>query len=48
LLALYERLVREQPHAARDESVWRRAGEEIKTEWELLKNMAEAVGHALK
>jgi 1,2-diacylglycerol 3-alpha-glucosyltransferase len=48
LLALYERLVRAQPHAARDESVWRQAGEQIRAEWELLKNMAEAVGHALK
>jgi glycosyltransferase involved in cell wall biosynthesis len=48
LLAVYERLVREQPHAARDESVWRQAAEEIRAEWELLKNMAEAVGHALR
>jgi 1,2-diacylglycerol 3-alpha-glucosyltransferase len=48
LLAVYERLLCEQPHAERDESVWRQAGEAIKAEWELLKNMAEAVGHALK
>jgi 1,2-diacylglycerol 3-alpha-glucosyltransferase len=48
LLAVYERLLCGQPHAERDENVWRQAGEAIKAEWELLKNMAEAVGHALK
>jgi hypothetical protein len=48
LLAVYRRLRAGQPSGARDESMWRRAREEIKAEWELLKNVAEAVGHALK
>jgi 1,2-diacylglycerol 3-alpha-glucosyltransferase len=48
LLDVYEQLRLEQPSGAKDESMWRQAMEEIKAEWELLKNMAEAVGHALK
>ncbi len=31
----------------KDESVWRQTMEEVKGEWELLRNMAGAVGHAI-
>ncbi len=48
LLDIYERLVHQQPSRLRDESVWHQAMEEIKAEWELLKNTAEAVRHALR
>jgi 1,2-diacylglycerol 3-alpha-glucosyltransferase len=48
LVRLYENLVSRQPHAPKDESPWHHAMEEIKAEWELLKNMAEAVGHAMR
>jgi 1,2-diacylglycerol 3-alpha-glucosyltransferase len=48
LLGLYTRLVRQQPRGPKDESVWHHAMEEIKAEWELLKNMAEAVGQAMR
>jgi 1,2-diacylglycerol 3-alpha-glucosyltransferase len=48
LLRLYDNLVSRQPHAPKDESSWHHAMEEIKAEWELLKNMAEAVGHAMR
>jgi len=48
LVRLYENLVRRQPDEPRDESSWHHAMEEIKAEWELLKNMAEAVGHAMR
>jgi glycosyltransferase involved in cell wall biosynthesis len=48
LLRIYDRLVGHQPREPRDESVWHHAMEEIKAEWELLKNMAEAVGQAIK
>jgi glycosyltransferase involved in cell wall biosynthesis len=48
LLRLYENLVSCQPHGPKDESPWHHAMEEIKAEWELLKNMAGAVGHAIR
>ncbi len=48
LVRLYDNLVNQQPHELKDESSWHHAMEEIKAEWELLKNMAEAVGHAMK
>ena len=48
LLSLYDRLLRYQPRGPRDESVWHHAMEEVKAEWELLKNMAGAVGQAIK
>lgn len=48
LMDIYERLRTEKPSGPRDESSWRQAMEEIKAEWELLKNMAEAVTHALR
>ncbi len=47
LLAVYDRLVTQQPYQAKDESVWHQAMEEVKAEWELLRNMAGAVGHAI-
>ncbi|OHB67348.1 MAG: glycosyl transferase family 1 [Planctomycetes bacterium RBG_13_62_9] len=47
LVRVYERLLKQQPCGPKDESVWHQAAEEIKAEWELLKNMAEAVGHAM-
>ncbi|MBM4025678.1 MAG: glycosyltransferase family 4 protein [Planctomycetes bacterium] len=48
LVSLYERLRSRQPPGPKDESVWHHAMEEIKAEWELLKNMADAVGQAMK
>ena len=48
LLGVYESLLSQQRSVPKDESAWHQAGEEIKAEWELLKNMAEAVSHALK
>jgi glycosyltransferase involved in cell wall biosynthesis len=48
LLRLYDSLVSRQPHEPKDESSWHHAMEEIKAEWELLKNMAGAVGHAIR
>jgi glycosyltransferase involved in cell wall biosynthesis len=47
LMDVYERLVSQQPCAEKDDSVWRQTMEEIKGEWELLRNMAGAVGHAI-
>lgn len=48
LLSVYDSVLRHRPPGPRDESLWHQAGEEIKAEWELLKNMAEAVTHALR
>lgn len=48
LLRVYEDLMKQGSWGPRDESAWRQAREEIKAEWELLKNMAEAVGNAFK
>lgn len=47
LMGMYERLVSRQPFQPKDEHVWRQAMEEVKAEWELLRNMAGAVGHAM-
>ncbi|RPJ30143.1 MAG: glycosyltransferase, partial [Planctomycetaceae bacterium] len=48
LLDVYRHVLKQQPPGPRDESVWHQASEEVKAEWELLKNMAEAVTRALK
>jgi len=48
LLSVYDSLLSRQRLGPKDESVWHHAMEEIKAEWELLKNMAEAVGSAMK
>ncbi len=48
LLRLYDHLMSRRLHQPKDESSWHHAMEEIKAEWELLKNMAEAVGHAIR
>lgn len=48
LLCVYRTVLRQRPPGPRDESLWHQAAEEIKAEWELLKNMADAVSHALK
>jgi 1,2-diacylglycerol 3-alpha-glucosyltransferase len=48
LMNLYERLLSRRSPGPKDESVWHHAMEEIKAEWELLKNMAEAVGQAMR
>jgi glycosyltransferase involved in cell wall biosynthesis len=48
LVRLYDHLVSRQPYEPKDESTWHHAMEEVKAEWELLKNMAEAVGHAMR
>ena len=47
LLAVYDRLIGRQAYREKDESVWHQAMEEVKAEWELLRNMAGAVGHAI-
>ena len=47
LMGLYERLVSRQPFEPKDEHMWRQAMEEVKAEWELLRNMAGAVGQAI-
>lgn len=47
LMAVYERLAGLRTVTAKDESVWRQTMEEVKGEWELLRNMAGAVGHAI-
>ena len=48
LMDVYEDLREQRPSGPKDESGWHQAAEEIRSEWELLKNMAEAVGQALK
>jgi 1,2-diacylglycerol 3-alpha-glucosyltransferase len=48
LLGIYDQLWNRRHSEPRDESVWHHAMEEIRVEWELLKNMAEALGHAVK
>jgi 1,2-diacylglycerol 3-alpha-glucosyltransferase len=48
LLRVYGDVLSRRTSAPKDESGWRQAAEEVKAEWDLIKNMAEAVGHALK
>jgi 1,2-diacylglycerol 3-alpha-glucosyltransferase len=48
LLRVYEDVLGRYNPRPKDESGWYRAVEGVKAEWELLKNMAEAVGHALR
>jgi 1,2-diacylglycerol 3-alpha-glucosyltransferase len=48
LLHIYDRLLSRQRSGPKDQSVWHHAMEEIRAEWELLKNMAEAVGQAVR
>jgi 1,2-diacylglycerol 3-alpha-glucosyltransferase len=47
LLDVYRQVLKQRPPGPRDESMWHQASEEVKAEWELLKNVAEAVGHAM-
>jgi 1,2-diacylglycerol 3-alpha-glucosyltransferase len=47
LLGVYETVLKQRRPGPRDESVWHQAAEEVKAEWELLKNMAEAVSYAI-
>ncbi len=47
LLDVYKHVLKQQPLGPRDEGVWHQASEEVRAEWELLKNMAEAVSHAI-
>jgi 1,2-diacylglycerol 3-alpha-glucosyltransferase len=48
LLNVYERLRQQRPSGTKDETMWRRAMEEVKAEWELVKNTAGAVRQALR
>jgi len=48
LLSVYDRLVNRHEVRLKDQSAWRHAIDEVRVEWELLKNMAEAVGQAIK
>ena len=48
LVDVYETLLRRNTGGWKDDSVWGRAKEEIKAEWELMKNVAEAATLALK
>jgi glycosyltransferase involved in cell wall biosynthesis len=48
LAGVYEALLERTPSGWKDDSVWGRAREEIKAEWELMKNVAEAATLALK
>jgi len=46
---IYERLIKNHvPETHRDESVWSKSIEQVKTEWELLSNLTSAVGNALQ
>ncbi len=48
LIAVYDKLAEDPaPRPSRDESIWRRTLEQVKTERELLTNLTEAVGDAL-
>jgi len=47
LLDVYRHVLKQRPPGPKDEGVWHQASEEVKAEWELLKNMAEAVSHAM-
>jgi len=47
LLDVYRHALKQRPPGPKDESVWHQATEEVKAEWELLKNVAEAVTHAM-
>ena len=48
LAGIYEVLVKRNPCGWKDDSVWGRAKEEIKAEWELVKNVAGAATLALR
>jgi glycosyltransferase involved in cell wall biosynthesis len=48
LAGIYEALVKRNTCGRKDDSVWGRAKEEIKAEWELVKNVAGAATLALK
>jgi glycosyltransferase involved in cell wall biosynthesis len=48
LLGVYKSVLKQRPPGPRDEGVWHQAAEAIKAERKLLKNMADAVSHALK
>ncbi len=48
LVEVYEKVLARQGRASKDESAWGGAIEEIKAEWELLKNIAEAASQTLR
>ena len=48
LAEVYEALLNRETSGWKDDSVWGRAKEEIRAEWELMKNVAEAAAIALK
>jgi glycosyltransferase involved in cell wall biosynthesis len=48
LAEIYTAVLAEEAPPARDESVWSRAVEEIKAEWDLIKNIAEAATDIFK
>jgi glycosyltransferase involved in cell wall biosynthesis len=49
LLSVYKKLQKESvSEYKRDESVWKKSIEQIKTEWELLSNLTSAVGDAIQ
>jgi 1,2-diacylglycerol 3-alpha-glucosyltransferase len=45
LVKVYEKVLGREVLESKDESAWGRAIEEIKAEWELIKNIAEAASH---
>jgi len=46
---VYQRVIKNhQIDAQRDESLWKKSIEQVKTEWELLQNLTSAVGNALR
>ena len=47
LLAVYATLHKRRTGQMRDESMWQRSVEQLKTEWELLSNLTGAVGEAM-
>jgi 1,2-diacylglycerol 3-alpha-glucosyltransferase len=48
LADVYKRVLARESQTERDESIWRRAAEEVKAEWHLIKNITEAATDTLK
>jgi len=48
LVEVYEKVLAREGRESKDESAWGGAIEEIKAEWELLKNIAEAASHTFR
>ena len=48
LVEVYEKVLARERRESKDESAWGGAIEEIKAEWELLKNIAEAASHTFR